>query len=101
MNLVDYEKFYSKLGQTFQPGVITTVVLAAFELMKQGKKIISMTGGLYDVPSMPVAEAKRIFDEAPPEAWAEMLQYGSTVGMPRLREELEVHGGGRHRRRSG
>ena len=86
--MVDYEKFYSKLGQTFQPGVITTVVLAAFELMKQGKKIISMTGGLYDVPSMPVAEAKRIFDEAPPEAWAETLQYGSTVGMPRLREEL-------------
>ena len=62
--LVDYEKFYSRLGSTFQPGVITTVVLAAFDLVKQGKKIISMTGGSYDVPSMPITEVKSIFTEA-------------------------------------
>ncbi len=86
--MVDYEKFYSRLGSTFQPGVITTVVLAAFDLMKQGKKIISMTGGSYDVPSMPITEVKSIFTEASSEEWAEMLQYGSTSGMMRLREEL-------------
>ena len=86
--MVDYEKFYSRLGSTFQPGVITTVVLAAFDLMKQGKKIISMTGGSYDVPSMPITEVKSIFTEASSEEWAEMLQYGSTSGMMRLRQEL-------------
>lgn len=86
--MVDYEKFYSRLGSTFQPGVITTVVLAAFDLVKQGKKIISMTGGSYDVPSMPITEVKSIFKEASSEEWAEMLQYGSTSGMMRLREEL-------------
>jgi 2-aminoadipate transaminase len=86
--LIDYEKFYSRLGSTFQPGVITTVVLAAFDLIKQGKKIISMTGGSYDVPSMPISEVKSIFTEASSEEWAEMLQYGSTSGMMRLREEL-------------
>ena len=86
--MVDYEKFYSRLGSTFQPGVITTVVLAAFDLVKQGKKIISMTGGSYDVPSMPITEVKSIFKEASSEEWAEMLQYGSTSGMMRLRQEL-------------
>ena len=84
---MDKEKFYSKLGKTFQPGIITKVVLAASELMK-GKKLISMTGGMYDVPSMPVAEVKRVFEEAPHEAWTEMLQYGSTTGMMSLRIEL-------------
>ncbi len=84
---MDKEKFYSKLGKTFQPGIITKVVLAASELMK-GKKLISMTGGMYDVPSMPVAEVKRVFEEAPREAWTEMLQYGGTTGMPSLRAEL-------------
>ena len=86
--MFDPEKFYSKLGKTFQPSVLNTVVLAAFELVKQGKKFISMTGGSYDVPSMPVDEVKEIFAEAPPEAWAEMLQYGSTTGMSSLRGEL-------------
>jgi 2-aminoadipate transaminase len=86
--MFDPEKFYSKLGKTFQPSVLNTVVLAAFELVKQGKKFISMTGGSYDVPSMPVDEVKEIFAEAPPEAWAEMLQYGSTIGMSSLRGEL-------------
>ena len=84
---MDKGKFYSKLGKTFQPGVITKVVLAAAELMK-GKKLISMTGGMYDVPSMPVAEVKRVFEEAPHGAWTEMLQYGGTTGMPSLRSEL-------------
>ncbi len=84
---LDKEKFYSKLGKTFQPGVITKVVLAASELMK-GKKLISMTGGIYDVPSIPVAEVKRVFEEAQHEAWTEMLQYGGTTGMPSLRAEL-------------
>jgi 2-aminoadipate transaminase len=86
--MVDREKFYSELGRSFEPGVLTTVVLAAFEMMKQGKKIISLTGGSYDPPSLPAEEIKRIFADAPREAWEEMLQYGSTTGMLRLRSEL-------------
>ena len=84
----DYDRFYSKLGRSFKPGVLTTVVLKAFDLMKQGKKIISLTGGSYDVPSMPWQEVKSIFAEAPCEAWSEMLQYGNTTGTPQLRAEL-------------
>ena len=86
--MFDREKFYSELGRSFKPGVLTTVVLAAFEMMKQGKKIISLTGGSYDPPSLPAEEIKRIFADAPREAWEEMLQYGSTTGMLRLRGEL-------------
>ncbi len=86
--MFDPERFYSRLGSTFQPGVLTTVVLAAFEMIKQGKKIISLTGGSYDTPSLPSEEIKRIFNEAPPEAWADMLQYGGTTGMLSLRSEL-------------
>lgn len=81
-------KFYSKLGATYEPGILTTVVLGAFELVKQGKKMISLTGGSYDVPSLPVKEVKQIFADAPPEAYAEMLQYGSGSGMSQLRAEL-------------
>lgn len=86
--MLDTEKFYSKLGKSFQPGVLTTVVLAAFELMKQGKKIISLTGGSYDPPSLPGAEVCKAFEDATPEAWMEMLQYGNTTGMLSLRGEL-------------
>ena len=82
------DKFYSKLGASFQPGILTTVVLGAFELAKQGKKIISLTGGSYDVPSLPITEVKQIFADASPAAYAEMLQYGSTSGMSQLRGEL-------------
>lgn len=86
--MFDADKFYSRLGEAFKPGVLTQVVLAAFELMKQGKKIISLTGGSYDPPSLPVDEIKTIFSEAPAETWQEMLQYGSNVGSGRLRAEL-------------
>jgi 2-aminoadipate transaminase len=86
--MIDHDKFYSELGKSFQPGVITRVVLAAFELMKQGKKIISLTGGSYDPPSLPGAEIRMIFEDAKPEAWMEMLQYGNTTGMLSLRGEL-------------
>jgi len=86
--MFDVDRFYSKLGETLKPGVLTQVVLAAFELVKQGKKIISLTGGSYDPPSFPVEEIKMIFSEAPAEAWQEMLQYGSNVGSGQLRAEL-------------
>jgi 2-aminoadipate transaminase len=86
--MVDPEKFYSKLGKTFKPGVITTVVLKSSELARQGKKVVPLTGGLYDVPSMPWKEVRQIFDEAPREAWEGMLQYGSTQGMYGLRREI-------------
>ena len=86
--MVETERFYSRLGKTFKPGVLATVVLKAFDLAAQGKKLISLTGGSYDVPSMPVEEIKQIFAEAPREAWAEMLQYGNTTGTLYLRREL-------------
>jgi len=84
----NFDRFYSRLGETLKPGVITRVVLAAFELIKQGKKIVSLTGGSYDPPSFAVDEIKTIFSEAPVEAWQDMLQYGSNIGSGQLRAQL-------------
>jgi 2-aminoadipate transaminase len=86
--MLEVDGFYSKLGKTFKPGVISEVVLAAFELMKQGKKIIALSGGSYDPKSFALDEIKTIFSEAPIEAWQEMLQYGSNLGSSDLRVEL-------------
>jgi len=86
--MIDADKFYSELGKTLEPGIITQVVLAAMDLAKQGKKIIGFTGGMYDPPSLPGEEVSRILAEASEEDWMEMLQYGGTVGSPELREEL-------------
>lgn len=85
---MDTEKFYSKLGAGYQPGVLTTVVLAAEELKRQGKKIIGLTGGMYDEESFPWREVKEIFAEATEADWRVMLQYGGTRGYQPLREEL-------------
>jgi 2-aminoadipate transaminase len=82
------ERFYSRLGRTFEPSILTEVVLAAFELMKQGKRLISLTGGSYDPPSLPVGPVKEVLEEASEEAWREMLQYGSNRGSGALREAL-------------
>ncbi len=86
--MVDAEKFYSELGKTFEPGIITQVVLAAMDLAKKGKKIIGLTGGMYDPPSLPGEEVSRVLAEASEGDWRKMLQYGGTVGSLELREEL-------------
>jgi len=86
--LFDAEKFYSELGKSYQPGIITQVVLASFELRKQGKKLISLTGGLYDPDSVPYEPVKEILAEASVEDWQEILQYGNTYGSMELRQEL-------------
>jgi 2-aminoadipate transaminase len=86
--LFDAEKFYSELGKSYQPGVITQVVLAAGELRKQGKKLISLTGGMYDPDSVPYEPVKEILAEASVEDWQEILQYGNTYGSGELRREL-------------
>ena len=86
--MFDSDRFYSKLGETFQPGVLTEVVLAAFELAKQGKKLISLTGGSYDPKSFAIEPIKEIFSQATPSDWQEMLQYGSNTGSGRLKDEL-------------
>lgn len=83
--LLDSKRFYSKLGTTFAPGIMNSILLP-----KPGTKLIRFTGGSYDVPSLPSAEVKRIFEEASPQAWAEMLQYGGTAGMPSLLKELST-----------
>jgi DNA-binding transcriptional MocR family regulator len=88
--LFDSEKFYSELGKSYQPGIITQVVLAAFELRKQGKKLISLTGGSYDPDSVPYEPVKEILAEASVEDWQEILQYGNTTG------SLELRGPRRH-----
>jgi 2-aminoadipate transaminase len=82
------DKFYSKLGASYQPGVLTTVVLAAEELARQGKKIIGLTGGMYDEESFPWREVKEILNDATEADWKVMLQYGGTRGYQPLREEL-------------
>jgi len=81
--LLDSKKFYSKLGTTFETSLMDQILLP-----KPGVKLIRFTGGSYDIPSLPSAEVKRIFEEASPDAWAEMLQYGGTHGMPSLLNEL-------------
>jgi len=86
--LYDAEKFYSQLGKSYKPGIITQVVLAAFDLKKQGKKLISLTGGLYDPDSVPYEPVKEILAEASVEDWQEILQYGNTYGSMELRQEL-------------
>jgi 2-aminoadipate transaminase len=86
--LFDADQFYSELGKSYQPGVITQVVLAAFELKKQGKKLISLTGGMYDPDSVPYEPVKEILAEASVEDWQEILQYGNTYGSMELRREL-------------
>ncbi len=86
--MLDTDKFYSKLGASFKPGVLTTVVLAAEDLKRQGKKIIGLTGGMYDEPSLPAQEVKQVFADATPEDWKVMLQYGGTRGLQSLREEI-------------
>jgi 2-aminoadipate transaminase len=83
--LLDDKKFYSKLGATFEPGIMNSILLP-----KPGTKLIRFTGGSYDVPSLPTAEVRRIFEEASPQAWVEMLQYGGTAGMPSLLKELSA-----------
>jgi 2-aminoadipate transaminase len=82
------EKFYSRLGASLTPGVLTTVVLAAEDLKRQGKKMIGLTGGMYDELSFPWKEVKNIYEEATENDWRVMLQYGSTAGYQTLREEL-------------
>jgi 2-aminoadipate transaminase len=77
------DRFYSKLGKTFVPSLLNKILLPI-----PGKKMIRFTGGSYDTPSLPWREVKTIFEEATPEAWAEMLQYGATAGMPSLLKEL-------------
>lgn len=57
-------------------------------MAKQGKKLISFTGGSYDVPSLPITEIKKIYEDASDQDWADMLQYGATSGMGTLRSEL-------------
>ena len=83
--MFDSKKFYSKLGVTFESSIMNSIILP-----KPGTKLIRFTGGSYDVPSLPSAEVKRIFEEASPQAWAEMLQYGETAGMPSLLKELST-----------
>ena len=83
--MLESKKFYSRLGATFAPGIMNSIILP-----RPGVKLIRFTGGAYDVPSLPSAEVKRIFEEASPQNWAEMLQYGGTAGMPSLLKELST-----------
>ena len=73
------DKFYSKLGASYKPGVLTTVVLAAEDLKRQGKKIIGLTGGMYDEESFPWREVKDILADATEADWRVMLQYADPV----------------------
>ncbi len=88
LNNMNPDKFYSKLGASYKPGVLTTVVLAAEKLKRQGKKIIGLTGGMYDEESFPWKEVKSAFNDATEDDWKTMLQYGSTTGLGPLREQI-------------
>ena len=82
------DRYYSELGRSYQPGAINQVAFAALELKKQGKRLITLTGGLYDPDSVPYEPVKEVLSEASPEDWRGILQYGNTMGSPGLREAL-------------
>jgi 2-aminoadipate transaminase len=86
--MAEADRFFSKLGRNYKPGVITEIVLAAFDMQRKGKRLISLSGGSYDPPSFPITEVKALLQEAPDAAWREILQYGSNRGYWRLRESL-------------
>jgi 2-aminoadipate transaminase len=86
--MAEADRFFSKLGRNYKPGVITEIVLAAFDMQRKGKRLISLSGGSYDPPSFPITEVKALLQEAPDTAWREILQYGSNRGYWRLREAL-------------
>lgn len=82
------DKYYSRLGSSFKPGILTKIVLGAEELRRQGKRLIGLTGGMYDELSFPWREVRQILMDASEEDWRVMLQYGGTNGLQSLREEL-------------
>jgi len=82
------EKFFSEAGKSYKPGIITEIVLAAFDMQRKGKRLISLSGGSYDPQSFLVPEIKRLLEEASDSTWREILQYGSNMGYWRLREAL-------------
>ncbi|MFB0543420.1 MAG: PLP-dependent aminotransferase family protein [Candidatus Bathyarchaeia archaeon] len=86
--MVGRDRFFSKLGRSYKPGIITEIVLAAFDMEKKGKKLISLSGGSYDPPSFPIPEIKELIQETSDGVWREILQYGSNMGYWKLRESL-------------
>lgn len=82
------EKFFSEHGKEYKPSIVTEIVLAAFDMERKGKRLISFSGGSYDPASFPILEVKNVLAEAPDTAWREILQYGSNKGYWRLRTSL-------------
>ena len=82
------ERFFSEHGREYKPGIVTDLVLAAFDLERKGKRLISLSGGSYDPASFPAREVKDVIMQAPDAAWREILQYGSNKGYWRLRTSL-------------
>ena len=85
---INTDKFLSQLGKKYEPGIITDIVLAAFDLERKGKRLISLSGGSYDPASFLIKEIKAILQDAEDASWREILQYGSNRGYWRLREAL-------------
>lgn len=86
--MVGKDRFFSKLGRSYKPGIITEIVLAAFDMEKKGKKLISLSGGSYDPSSFRIPEIRELIQEIPDDVWREILQYGSNMGYWKLRESL-------------
>jgi len=82
------DRFFSETGKSYKPGIITEIVLAAFDMQRKGKRLISLSGGSYDPESFVIPEIKELLREAPDASWREILQYGSNMGYWRLREAL-------------
>jgi 2-aminoadipate transaminase len=82
-DLTGFEEFFSKPAQTAERSVIR-------ELLKYaaGGKVISFAGGLPDPSTFPVAEIEAIVRDVLGAGAARALQYGTTEGDARLRDEL-------------
>ena len=81
--MIEFEAFFSKPARVAERSVIR-------ELLKHaaGGRVISFAGGLPDPSTFPVAELREIVQEVLDTGAARALQYGTTEGDVRLRDEL-------------
>ncbi len=81
--MIEFEELFSKPARLAERSVIRELLKFA-----AGGKVISFAGGLPDPSTFPVAELQDIVRHVLETNASRALQYGTTEGDPRLRDEL-------------
>jgi 2-aminoadipate transaminase len=81
--MIEFETFFSKATR----GAERSVIRELLKVVASGK-VISFAGGLPDPKTFPVDEIREVTLEVLASHAARALQYGTTEGDPRLRDEL-------------